>query len=204
MKKYLLICLLAMMTGCAGPKYYPYHLTMKRFVIQDNVIAHNVKGETGFVKDTVLLALKRGDSLSTTGYLITMWPVESYELAELRGRKYYIKYDDLGGKCKLQFKDISDELIVPKEKAETAWARAVVFVNKNSGMKMQTQSDYVIQTYTPFGNTTRYGYTVTKEPDNDKVKFKVEVSSNGLYDYDKIDMLEKQCIYYMMYGEECH
>lgn len=50
------------------------------------------------------------------------------------------------------------------EQCKTYWQRAVFYVNQNSTLKVQTQTDDLIQTFSPTGGTTRVGYNISREP----------------------------------------
>jgi hypothetical protein len=72
---------------------------------------------------------------------------------------------------------------IPKAEADAAWGRAQTFVAKHSSMKIQTASDFVIQTYNPIfepapippslGSVT-YGYNISRNAIGDKFVFDVE------------------------------
>lgn len=63
---------------------------------------------------------------------------------------------------------------VSKDKSDEAWSRAVSYVNKYSDMKIQTTSDYIIDTYNPTSATKR-GYTITKVHGGDSTTIEIEV-----------------------------
>lgn len=52
---------------------------------------------------------------------------------------------------------------VPKDQSADAWGRAQTFVAQYSSMKLQTVTDYVIQTFNP-PRAGMYGYTITRTP----------------------------------------
>lgn len=69
--------------------------------------------------------------------------------------------------------------MLPKSESEAAWGRAQSFVGLYSSMKIQTASDYVLQTY----NATSYGqfsYNIVRSPMGDSVMFKVECDYKGI------------------------
>lgn len=71
---------------------------------------------------------------------------------------------------------------ISRAAAEDAWGRAHTFLSKYSSMKIQSASDYALQTFNPIfqpamlppslGSVT-YGYHVLRTPDGDKFKFEV-------------------------------
>jgi hypothetical protein len=61
--------------------------------------------------------------------------------------------------------------VLPADKADDAWSRALDFVNHYSGMQIQEVSDTMIKTYPPA--LDRYGYTVTRSNTKSGVRFTV-------------------------------
>jgi hypothetical protein len=53
---------------------------------------------------------------------------------------------------------------VAKDEAPDAWGRAQSFVGRFSSMKLQTATDFVIQTYNPTNYNVAFGYYVTRTP----------------------------------------
>lgn len=53
-----------------------------------------------------------------------------------------------------------------KTQCDLFWQKTQVWVAKNSGYRIQTATDVLIQTYGPHGSTTTMAYTVIKEPDS--------------------------------------
>lgn len=76
---------------------------------------------------------------------------------------------------------------VPKAEALDAWGRAQAFVSQHSGMKIQTATDFVLETYNPtfmptaptmFGppeslGTVTFGYKASRSPAGDMFQFDV-------------------------------
>jgi hypothetical protein len=56
------------------------------------------------------------------------------------------------------------------------WGRAVAWVSQNSEWKIQTQNDYIIQTYTPINQSAASGFKVNKVP-TDTEHFEITISS---------------------------
>jgi hypothetical protein len=65
---------------------------------------------------------------------------------------------------------------LPKADAEAAWGRAQYWVSKNSTMKVQTASDFLLVTYNPIEwyPKPQYGYQVNRVPIGENVTFEVE------------------------------
>ncbi|ALA60181.1 hypothetical protein [Nitrospira moscoviensis] len=47
---------------------------------------------------------------------------------------------------------------------EMKWGRAIAWISRNSQWKIQTQTDNIIQTYTPIGASAASGFLVNKVP----------------------------------------
>jgi hypothetical protein len=73
-------------------------------------------------------------------------------------------------------------------------------------MKIQTQSDYIIQKYNPtiIKDKVARGFNITIESmENNKIKIKIEVNTNNIFDGSGAKQLTKQCAFYIVYGEDC-
>ena len=81
------------------------------------------------------------------------------------------------------------EFDLPKDQANDAWGRAQSWVAQYSPMKIQTATDFVLQTYNPPMDggyeitkiQVYYGYEVSRAPMGDKVKFRVVCNPSGYY-----------------------
>jgi hypothetical protein len=62
---------------------------------------------------------------------------------------------------------------VPKDKSDEAWARVNSFIAKYSTMKIQTASEYIIETYNPIDNFHAYGYTANRMTKGNEVEISV-------------------------------
>ena len=92
--------------------------------------------------------------------------------------------------------------VMPTSQAEQAWARAHAFITRYSSMKIQTSSQYVLQTYNPVGDWPRWGYTVNRMPGGaDMVQF--EVWCMCCNPFNKADTIQnaKALALYMQTGE---
>lgn len=54
-----------------------------------------------------------------------------------------------------------------KEQCALYWQRAQIWIARNSAWKIQTATDYVINTYTPTNRSSGWGFQVTREPIED-------------------------------------
>ena len=69
--------------------------------------------------------------------------------------------------------NIPTEFEVPKQEADDAWARAQTFIAEHSPLRIQTASDYIVETYKPMDLKALYGYRVARTPAGDAYQFKV-------------------------------
>ena len=58
----------------------------------------------------------------------------------------------------------SSQVRITAKSERYAWGRVQSFIGQHSSMKIQTVTDFVIQTYNPSENQVDFGYTVTKTP----------------------------------------
>jgi len=70
--------------------------------------------------------------------------------------------------------EIEAELRTPlycqnEAECKVMWERAVFYVNLNSGYKIQTHNDSIIQTYGPPSGSRRLAWSLSKEPKEDGV-----------------------------------
>lgn len=92
-----------------------------------------------------------------------------------------------------------------KANAEEAWSRGNSFINRFSGMKIQSSNEYHVSTYNP--NTSDIGttgYEFVKELNGNKVKFRIRCLTkvmNVKYTEEVCRNNEKIMAHYMMTGE---
>jgi hypothetical protein len=72
--------------------------------------------------------------------------------------------------------------VIAKSVTADAWGRAQSWIGKYGSMKIQTVSDYVIETYNPTKDALKYGYTITKTPSADSVEIDVKCQSGNMFD----------------------
>jgi hypothetical protein len=68
---------------------------------------------------------------------------------------------------------------VPKAEAEDAWGRAQSFIAQYSSLKIETATNYVIQTYKSPEIKVAFAYSVTRAPLGDIVEFTVECTTGN-------------------------
>lgn len=69
--------------------------------------------------------------------------------------------------------------IIDKTEEEAAWGRAQSWLVKHSSMKIQTVTNFIIQTYTPAGRGVDYGYNIIKTLMKDEVQIEVQCGSQN-------------------------
>jgi len=68
------------------------------------------------------------------------------------------------------------------EQCQLYWERALFYVNSHSRYKIQTQTDSLIQTYSPTGGTTNLGYNISKEPlGNNSYRIWIKVGCDNMF-----------------------
>lgn len=101
------------------------------------------------------------------------------------------------------------EFSVSKSASDAAWGRATEFLASHSSMKLQTTTDYLLQTYNSttdepdiLGGTmghVRYSYSVTRRPDDSAFKFKVNCSGPAVYIREEIEKAENRNAHILAY-----
>jgi hypothetical protein len=94
------------------------------------------------------------------------------------------------------------EFTIPADEADAAWGRAQSFIGRFSSMKLQTVTDFVIQTYNPREGNVDFGYYVTKTPLGDQVRITVECIKGNLFSGADAKRNAHILAYYIKTGEE--
>ena len=93
------------------------------------------------------------------------------------------------------------EFTIPKSEADEAWGRAQSFIGRFSSMKLQTVTDFVIQTYNPRSTDVDFGYYVTKTPMGDKVQITVQCNTGNVFAEEDANNNAHILAYYIKTGE---
>lgn len=93
------------------------------------------------------------------------------------------------------------EFEMSKTAAVDVWGRAQSFIGKYSSMKLQTATDFIIQTYNPGEYEVSYGYYVTKTPLGEKVQFTVVCNTGNMYRAQSATANAHILAYYMATGK---
>ena len=95
--------------------------------------------------------------------------------------------------------------IIENTKTKEVMSRGYDFLNRFSGMKIQSNSDFHVETYSPYSTENgTIGYAIRRVLNGDKSKFSVECSNratNFKYTSSVCRMNEKILVHYMMTGE---
>lgn len=89
--------------------------------------------------------------------------------------------------------------IVDVKDSELKWALAQSFIAKYSPMKIQTVTDYLIETYNPYD--TSFGYKVVRTPLEEGDEFDVRCLSDNLFLMNVANQNAHIFAYYLVTGE---
>lgn len=161
-----------------------------------NIAEGNKIGET-----SILVNYKVGDTLDFKGE----WnqpgsKVASYVRIEHEGKYYAVGALHITKIKDWQMRTITPSaLLAPKERGEEMWGRAVAFVSTHSDMKIQSQTDYLLQTFNPI-KKGQIGFMITKRFEGEHVIFSITQLGDPIVYQDAYDRDDKKCAYFMMYG----
>ena len=90
---------------------------------------------------------------------------------------------------------------IPTEKAEEAWSRAQQFIATLSSFRIQTSTEYVIQTYMMKSSWPKYGYSVTRTISGNNTNFIVKGYCTNRFNGDDAEYNAHALSHYMISGE---
>jgi len=90
---------------------------------------------------------------------------------------------------------------IPTEQAEEAWARAQQFIATLSSYRIQTATDYVIQTYMTDSTWPQFGYSVTRTISGNGTTFVVKGYCSNRFSTDRSQYNAHALAHYMVTGE---
>lgn len=99
-----------------------------------------------------------------------------------------------------KMKNFPLEFIIEKNDEKNAWGRAQSWIGKYSSMKLQTATDYIIQTYNPPEGELKFGYYITKTPLDKGIQITVKCICGKSFPY----LIERNAhilSYYIKTGE---
>lgn len=205
MKKINLLILagITVLVSCASLTTNYWAETGRCIVLKTNpsvlIAIDNKKSET-----KEILTLKIGDTLKYMGLLkkINFGKSATYSyLINIDGKNYFIEDEDVYSIERGAIRSKLYNAEFPKEKADEYWSKAIAFVMDNSEMKIQTQTDYLLQTFNPLKENQR-GWTLQKIINGDKVEIKAVCNVKiGSYSFDS-GRQEKRLNWYLNTGEK--
>lgn len=91
---------------------------------------------------------------------------------------------------------------VANDKVDDLWGKAQVWITQYGSMKIQTVTDYIIQTYTAVGGyVPRYGYSITKTPMGDNCQISITCQSNNMFSKKQVFQNAHVLSHYLQTGE---
>ena len=142
---------------------------------------------------------RKGERLPVIGYRWGGLTEENYWLLRYRGEPVFVLASDLLFPCEVSYKNQPDTFFVATVGMERAWERAKRWIEKNSTKKIQTYSQYVIQTHNPVGG--EIGFTVARKELEEGSEIIVAVRSPS--HSSAALTLKKKLAWYIVSGEEC-
>jgi hypothetical protein len=92
--------------------------------------------------------------------------------------------------------------IIPESEIKDAWARAQVFLNLYGELKIQTATDYALNTYNPIQYDARCAFAITKVPIGDgKYKIALQCYTNNIFCGSKVNRYSQIAYYYILTGK---
>ena len=90
---------------------------------------------------------------------------------------------------------------IPKEREEEVWGRIQSWIGRYSSMKIQSVSDYVIETYNPSSGEVDFGYSAIKTIVDDNVEFEVICSCGNMFSGKEAKINAHILAYFALTGE---
>jgi len=98
-------------------------------------------------------------------------------------------------------KQAPSRFYVAPGKVPEIWGRAQSWIGRYSSMKLQTVTDYIIQTYNPGGSGVNFGYYVTRtDMDSIRTEISVECVTDNPFSGNDRKQNEKLLAYYLQSG----
>jgi hypothetical protein len=211
MKIYLCFLFLFILTSCISlnDSGYKYDSGYKKYegkgvIIKNNAITYEyLNGKIGDQKG--ILKGKLGDTVNLLGYRFRIPGPFVYSLIENKDTIFVSKEDVIS------LKDYKIRLMpttfkISKDQDEIVWGRANKYVATHADLKIQIQTNFLIETYSPFKDG-QLSYKITRQPLGNEVEFEVS-AFKGIYNYYSKDVSTissyedaQKCAFFMMYGE---
>jgi hypothetical protein len=200
MKKYVLFLFIAVVVfGCSvfKAKYYDY--SGELIILKDNPELYEcIDNSPGEVVGK-MEGMKAMDKYPYLGYNKNPSIEPTYYKVRYNDKFYYVNYKE--AKCNQVYELIKQPTTfsMPKEKDQEAWSRAVRYINKHSDMKIQTQTDLMIETYNPTKDGKK-AFAVSKVFLGNEVEYEVRCILKSILTPPIVEA--KKLAYYMRTGDE--
>lgn len=123
-----------------------------------------------------------------------------YMVISDEGKTFCLMYPDIMPKMMYEVSIQSPNFSVPIEKEREVWSRAVSYVNQKSDMKIQTQTDFMLETFNPL-TAGKKGFRITKTVTDKEASFNVDVFGDlGVFSGELQVKEAQKCAYYMRTG----
>jgi hypothetical protein len=159
----IIILLTAIFAGCAGvfsiERTPPSTMYIESL---DESGLHRIASWGNYIK-----YFQDGDSVIVIGHQ------GDYYYAVAGSDTGFVEKADLISSREFQVKKIPLVFKLPMSESDDAWGRANLYLSNNSSMKVQTASDYLLETYNPT-SVGRIGFSITRSPVKDSVLFTVK------------------------------
>lgn len=145
--------------------------------------------------------LQSGDSVIILGYRYRIPGPNLYSI--LNGKDtVFVSMEEVQTIKDYQISLMSTSFTISNEEDEIAWGRANYYASNKSDLKIQTQTNFLVENYTPF----QYGqiaFKITRQPMGKFVQYEVKAVEGGYQrGYNSInDQKAKECVYYIRFGE---
>jgi len=91
--------------------------------------------------------------------------------------------------------------VIPTDEAELAWGRIQGFLGKYSSMKIQTATDYVVETYNPAQSAVDFGYSIVRTPVEEGVEIVIRCVTGNMFCRREADLNAHILAHYARAGE---
>ena len=160
---YIIIACIYILAGCSSAPKITYNEYGKKsyIVTHDNKIGYRKITElvfNGASAELYFLDSKINDTIESMGNMTMDYNMSKFPFARKELNGYLIKNNNdtviafnpyVYDIYESDYISNGNKIIVPKSKADDAWSRTLVFIQKNSEMRVQVASDNLIETYNP-------------------------------------------------------
>ena len=91
--------------------------------------------------------------------------------------------------------------VIPANETELTWGRIQGFLGKYSSMKIQTVTEYVIETYNPVESEVDFGYSIVRTPVEEGVEIAIRCVTGNMFCRREADLNAHILAHYARTGE---